>query len=61
MPDKEDKKDKKHSGMSYYRMEGTELEAWICTDLNRYFGEAPEKIYCAAIPLGLIPQTLPEP
>ena len=38
-----------HRGMRRYQMEGTDLRAWICGDLNRYFTTPPERIYCSVV------------
>ena len=39
----------RHRGMRKYQMEGTDLRAWICGDLNRYFTTPPERIYCSVV------------
>jgi hypothetical protein len=35
-------------GGDWYRLEGTELEGWLCPALLKYFVTAPDAIYCAA-------------
>ena len=32
-------------GGNYYRMEGSEMEGWLCPALFKYFPETPKEIY----------------
>ena len=32
-------------GGNYYRMEGSEMEGWLCPALLKYFEEPPKEIY----------------
>jgi hypothetical protein len=34
-------------GGNWYRLEGTELDGWLCPALFKYFDIAPETIFCS--------------
>ena len=35
-------------GGNWYRLNGTDLEGWLCPALFKYFSTAPPRIYCRA-------------
>ena len=35
-------------GGNWYRLNGTDLEGWLCPALFKYFSTAPARIYCRA-------------
>ncbi|HWR53859.1 MAG TPA: HD domain-containing protein [Bryobacteraceae bacterium] len=37
---------------NWYSLVGTQMEAWLCPALFKYFAEAPERIFCRAEPAG---------
>ena len=39
------------SGGNWYRLDGTEMEGWVCPALYKYYREAPKEMYVKADPL----------
>lgn len=39
-------------GGTWYRWAGHNHEGWLCPALFKYFPQAPEQLYCQALPLG---------
>jgi hypothetical protein len=42
---------KEEMGGNWYRWDEHQLEGWLCPALYKYFGEAPQQLYCKAEPL----------
>ncbi len=38
---------------NFYKLEGTDMEGWLCPALFKYFDKTPKKIYCSIGPKGL--------